>query len=93
MLGPDQRIRQPAPNDDDRKGAARGGAQNRLDPAGGSVLLRRRLGSGRGAAALNGLIDPGRALPTGTVAGVRVGCFPALYAALAEEPPDHIITL
>ena len=54
MLGPDQRIRQPAPNDDDRKGAARGGAQNRLtEPARGCVLLRRRLGSRSGAAALN----------------------------------------
>jgi hypothetical protein len=35
----------------------------------------------------------GAALPTGTVAGVRVGCFPDLYAALAGDPPDHIITL
>ncbi len=29
----------------------------------------------------------------GTVAGVHVGCFPDLYAALAPNPPDHIITL
>ena len=35
----------------------------------------------------------GGALPTGTVAGVRVGCFPDLYAALAGDPPDHVITL
>jgi sulfur relay (sulfurtransferase) complex TusBCD TusD component (DsrE family) len=35
----------------------------------------------------------GAALPTGTVAGVRVGCFPDLYAALAGDPPDHVITL
>lgn len=35
----------------------------------------------------------GAALPKGTVAGVLVGCFPDLYAALAGNPPDHIITL
>jgi sulfur relay (sulfurtransferase) complex TusBCD TusD component (DsrE family) len=28
-----------------------------------------------------------------TVPGVAVGCFPDLYAALAGNPPDHIITL
>ncbi len=31
--------------------------------------------------------------PTGAIAGVRVGCFPDLYAALAGNPPDQIITL
>jgi len=31
--------------------------------------------------------------PSGAVAGVRVGCFPDLYAALAGNMPDHIITL
>ncbi len=31
--------------------------------------------------------------PTGVVAGVRVGCFPDLYAALAGSPPDQVITL
>jgi len=31
--------------------------------------------------------------PVGTVAGVRVGCFPDLYAALAGNPPDQVITL
>jgi hypothetical protein len=30
---------------------------------------------------------------TGTVDGVQVGCFPDLYAALAGNPPDHVITL
>ena len=35
----------------------------------------------------------GSALPKGTVAGVRVGCFPDLYAALAGNPPDQVITL
>lgn len=36
---------------------------------------------------------PEKATATGTVAGVHVGCFPDLYAALASNPPDHIITL
>lgn len=36
---------------------------------------------------------PGDCRPVGTVAGVQVGCFPDLYAALADNPPDHIITL
>lgn len=31
--------------------------------------------------------------PSGTVAGVRVGCFPDLYAALGGNPPDQVITL
>ena len=35
----------------------------------------------------------GVAVPTGAVAGVRAGCFPDLYAALAGDPPDHVITL
>jgi hypothetical protein len=35
----------------------------------------------------------GAARPRGTVAGVQVGCFPDLYAALAGNPPDHVITL
>lgn len=35
----------------------------------------------------------GAALPVGTVMGVRVGCFPDLYAALAADPPDHVVTL
>jgi hypothetical protein len=29
----------------------------------------------------------------GTVPGVQVGCFPDLYAALAGNPPDQVITL
>ena len=28
-----------------------------------------------------------------TVEGVAVGCFPDLYAALATNPPDHVISL
>jgi sulfur relay (sulfurtransferase) complex TusBCD TusD component (DsrE family) len=37
--------------------------------------------------------EPGDARPTGTVEGVTVGCFPDLYAALAGNPPDQVITL
>ncbi len=37
--------------------------------------------------------EPGNCKPSGTVAGVSVGCFPDLYAALAGAPPDHVITL
>ena len=37
--------------------------------------------------------EPGHCTPTGTVSGVQVGCFPDLYAALAGNPPDHIITI
>ncbi len=36
---------------------------------------------------------PRSATPTGTVEGVQVGCFPDLYAALGESPPDQVITL
>ncbi len=32
-------------------------------------------------------------VPAGVVDGVQVGCFPDLYAALASNPPDHVITL
>lgn len=31
--------------------------------------------------------------PVDTVDGVRVGCFPDLYAALAQDPPDQVVTL
>lgn len=31
--------------------------------------------------------------PTDVVDGVQVGCFPDLYAALAGNPPDQVITL
>ena len=36
---------------------------------------------------------PGDCRVTGTVTGVQVGCFPDLYAALAGDPPDQVITL
>ena len=35
----------------------------------------------------------GEVAAKGTVAGVQAGCFPQLYAALAPNPPDHVITL
>jgi sulfur relay (sulfurtransferase) complex TusBCD TusD component (DsrE family) len=37
--------------------------------------------------------EPGNCQPVGVVEGVRVGCFPDLYAALAGNPPDQVITL
>jgi sulfur relay (sulfurtransferase) complex TusBCD TusD component (DsrE family) len=37
--------------------------------------------------------EPGNCRVSGTVAGVQVGCFPDLYAALAPNPPDQVITL
>ncbi|MCC7103943.1 MAG: sulfur reduction protein DsrE [Chloroflexi bacterium] len=56
----------------------------------------------RGLAAMEGvppvdeagnLRSPLKTRPTDVVEGVTVGCFPDLYAALAGNPPDHIITL
>lgn len=35
----------------------------------------------------------GQVTPRGLVAGVAAGCFPQLYAALADNPPDYVITL
>lgn len=37
--------------------------------------------------------EAGNCKPNGTVAGVQVGCFPDLYAALSGNPPDQVITL
>jgi sulfur relay (sulfurtransferase) complex TusBCD TusD component (DsrE family) len=37
--------------------------------------------------------EPPNCTAKGTVAGVQVGCFPDLYAALAAAPPDQVITL
>ncbi|MDQ7859430.1 MAG: SaoD/DsrE family protein [Armatimonadota bacterium] len=37
--------------------------------------------------------SPAACQPVGTVPGVSVGCFPDLYAALAGNPPDQVITL
>jgi hypothetical protein len=35
----------------------------------------------------------GDVVARGTVAGVQAGCFPQLYAALAGNPPDLVVTL
>jgi sulfur relay (sulfurtransferase) complex TusBCD TusD component (DsrE family) len=37
--------------------------------------------------------EPGNCQTAGTVAGVQVGCFPDLYAALSGNMPDQVITL
>jgi len=37
--------------------------------------------------------SPGNANPCNTFENVKVGCFPDLFAALAKNPPDHIITI
>ncbi len=37
--------------------------------------------------------DSGGVVVKDVVDGVTVGCFPDLYAALAGNPPDHVITL
>ncbi len=37
--------------------------------------------------------EPRSCRTRGAVAGVRVGCFPDLYSALAGDPPDQVITL
>jgi sulfur relay (sulfurtransferase) complex TusBCD TusD component (DsrE family) len=37
--------------------------------------------------------EPGECEVTGAVDGVRVGCFPDLYGALSQAPPDQVITL
>jgi sulfur relay (sulfurtransferase) complex TusBCD TusD component (DsrE family) len=37
--------------------------------------------------------EPGAAVVGDVVDGVQVGCFPDLYAALAGDPPDQVITL
>ena len=38
-------------------------------------------------------LDDGSYVAQDVVDGVRVGCFPDLYAALAGNPPDQVITL
>ena len=40
-----------------------------------------------------GRTEPGEIRTVNTVAGVQVGCFPDLYAALGTNPPDQVITL
>jgi hypothetical protein len=50
-----------------------------------SCALERGLADGRAW--------PEKATPRDTVEGVQVGCFPDLYGALANNPPDQVITL
>jgi hypothetical protein len=40
-----------------------------------------------------GRATPGDCRVTDVVAGVQVGCFPDLYAALSANPPDQVVTL
>lgn len=40
-----------------------------------------------------GRTEPHECTPVDAVDGAQVGCFPDLYAALAGNPPDHVITL
>ena len=40
-----------------------------------------------------GRSEPAEIRTVNTVDGVQVGCFPDLYAALAGNPPDQVITL
>jgi hypothetical protein len=40
-----------------------------------------------------GRATPGDCRVIDVVAGVQVGCFPDLYAALSDHPPDQVITL
>jgi len=40
-----------------------------------------------------GRTEPAECVPVDTVPGVAVGCFPDLYAALAGNPPDQVISL
>ncbi len=54
------------------------------------LMLCDQCASERGLAAGS---EEGGWRPVGTVAGVRVGCFPDLYAALVGNPPDQVITL
>ncbi|MFN3596433.1 MAG: SaoD/DsrE family protein [Rubricoccaceae bacterium] len=59
------------------------------------LMLCDQCASARGLARRVGADDavPARFEATGTVAGVQVGCFPDLYAALAGAGVDQVITL
>lgn len=60
-----------------------------------NCALERSLATGlpRWCADGVGRAEPAECSPVDTVAGVRVGCFPDLYAALAADAPDHVISL
>lgn len=59
------------------------------------LMLCDRCATRRGLAEQVGTADSGRPRyePTDVAAGVRVGCFPDLYAALEEVGVDQVITL
>jgi len=50
--------------------------------------LRRNLAEGTFEGCGTGSLKP-----KGLIEGAQVGCFPQLYAALADNPPDQVITL
>lgn len=82
-----------------RQGDAVGERLARLAEAKGTLLmmcdmcaLERGLATGQ-PRWCEGRTSPAACNPQGTVPGVQVGCFPDLYAALASNPPDQIITL
>jgi sulfur relay (sulfurtransferase) complex TusBCD TusD component (DsrE family) len=54
------------------------------------LMLCDQCATERGLASQN---DDGSYVAQDVVEGVRVGCFPDLYAALAGNPPDQVITL
>jgi len=54
------------------------------------LMLCDQCATERGLATPN---DEGGYSPQDVVAGVRVGCFPDLYAALSGNMPDQVITL
>lgn len=59
------------------------------------LMLCDRCATKRGLAEPAGTDEHGRQLyePQNVLEGVEVGCFPDLYAALGENPPDQVITL
>ena len=74
-----------------RRGDPRGERLGRGAREQGILLRRCDLGASE-----RGLAEPlgdGRYRPKDVVEGVQVGCFPDLYAALAGNPPDQVITI
>lgn len=59
------------------------------------LMLCDQCATRRGLARQTGEYESGRAKfePTGVVDGVTVGCFPELYGALGQNPPDNVISL
>ena len=59
------------------------------------LMLCDRCATKRGLAERIGEYDSGRPRyePRDVVGDVQVGCFPDLYTALSEDPPDQVISL